>query len=179
MKISLIGPGDIDKIIKFAKISKRELDELILNLGKYLAEINAEIVLLPSKGITYEIAEAYKKNNGKKVIGLVPESDKKYGIKHIKDYFSIADELVNIGNWYDLNGEIAGYSDYAIVIGYSCGVATEIGMLKYHFKYLNSDTKLIIFENTISQKLHKEMEADLKNLYYVKSIKELKEIIKK
>ena len=133
---------------------------------------------MPAKGVAYEIAKVYKENNGKKIIGLIPKDDKRYGIKHIKDYFSIVDEKVNIGDWYSLNGEIAGYSDYAIVIGFSCGVLSEIAISKYHFKFLDSDTKLIIFENTISARLHKEMEVDLKNLTYVNSIEELKEIIK-
>ena len=55
---------------------------------------------------------------------------------------------------------------------------TEICMLKYHYKYLGSNTQLIIFRNTISKPLLKEIEEDLKNVNYIYSVDELAELLK-
>jgi hypothetical protein len=176
MRISIIGAGDISKISRHSSLSEVQVKKLIKDIGIFLAKKQVELVILPSRGIPYEVAKIYKQHNGKKVIGLIPRSDTRYGIGHIKEYLSIADEQIDIGNWYTLNGEIVAYGDVCICVGYSPGVATEIGMLKYHYKYLKSKTKLVIFKNTISQKLPKEVEEDLPKIYYISTIKELQEI---
>jgi hypothetical protein len=59
----------------------------------------------------------------------------------------------------------------------SSGAMCDIAMLKYHYKYLGSKTKLIIFENTISQKLPKEIEEEMKDLKYIKTVKQLERLL--
>jgi len=175
MKASILGSGDISKIHRFSKLSEKEVKQLIHDLGKFLAENKYEIVIVPARGIPYEVAKIYKKYRGKKVIGAIPKDDKEYGIMHIEEYRNISDKEINIGDWYDLNGRIAAQGDISICIGLSGGALCDIAMLKYHYKYLNKKTKLFIFKNTISSKLHPELEEDLKgNLFYINSIEELK-----
>ena len=179
MKVSIIGAGDISKIHRYSKMSEENVKKLIDDVGKFLAEKGVEVVIVPARGIPYEIAKIYKKNNGKKVIGAVPKEDKRYGVMHIKEYLDIMDEEINVGNWYDLNGEIAAMGDLCICIGMSGGAMCDLCMLKYHYKYLNGKTKLIIFKNTLSQELPKEIVEDLKgNLKYIESIQELEEELK-
>lgn len=173
MRVSILGAGEKSKIIKYARIGEPELNRLIRDIGEFLAKLKAEIVIVPARGIAYEVAKAYKKAGGKKVIGLVPRDDKRYGISHIKGYLKITDEEVNIGNWYDLNGEIASYGDAAICIGLSPGAMVDICFMKYHRKYLNSRTTLIIFEDTVSQMLPRELEEDLGRIFYINSVREL------
>lgn len=179
MRISILGAGDITKIHRFSGISEKELKKLIQELGELLAKRGDELIIVPARGIPYEVAKIYKENGGKQVIGVIPKDDKEYGIMHIKDYLHISDKDVNIGDWYDLNGRIASLGDYAICIGMSGGAMCDVCMLKYHYKYKNNKTKLIIFENTLSVKLPKEIEEDLKgNLIYIDSIDELIKILK-
>lgn len=173
MKVTILGCGDINKIYRYTKLSKGKLKDIITNLGKLLASKNVDLIIVPARGIPYEVAEEYKKYGGKKVIGIIPKKDKRYGIKHIKEYLHIADEEKDIEYWYHLNGEIAAIGDVAICLGMSSGAMADIVMLKYHYKYLGSKTKLLIFENTISQRLPKEVEEELKYLHYVKSVKEV------
>ena len=178
MKISIFGSGDINKIIKYSETNEEELKKLLEDLGKFLVKKNVEIVIVPSRGISYDIAKIYKDNGGKKVIGLIPKEDKQYGLNHIKEYMDIIDEEINIGNWYDLNGKIAAYGDLAICIGLSGGSICNIAMLKYHHKYLKNKTKLIIFKNTISnKKLPKELEEEIKYLHYIEKVEELNEFL--
>ena len=178
MRVSVLGAGDESKILRYTELTEKETKELIRKIGKILAKKNAELIILPSRGVPYSVAKYYKKYGGKKIIGLIPSKDKRYGIKHIEEYIGIEDEKEELSSWYELNGEIASKGDYCIVIGFSPGVMTEICMLKYHYKYLGNDTKLIIFRNTISQQLPKEVEEDLKNLTYVYSVEELIELLK-
>ena len=178
MKIVILGSGDSSKIWRNTNLTEKKIKDLVHSVGKLLAEKDAELVILPARGIPYSIAKAYKKNNGKKIIGLVPSKDKRYGIKHIKKYLGIEDKREKVKDWYNLNGEIAAKGDYCLVIGMSPGVMTEICMLKYHYKYLRSDTKLIIFRNTISEPLPKEIEEDLKKVNYIYSADELAELLK-
>jgi hypothetical protein len=179
MKVTILGAGDITKIHRYSGTSEKNLEKLIQDLGKLLAERGDEIIIVPARGIPYEVAKAYKKYKGKQVIGAIPKDDKDFGIMHIQEYLGIADTDINIGDWYDLNGRIASLGDYAICIGLSGGAICDIAMLKYHYKYLGSKTKLIVFRNTISCDLPKELEEDLKgNLTYVNSINELKKVLK-
>lgn len=177
MKVSILGAHDISKIIRNSKISEKELEELLENLGKFFAENGDELIIIPVPGVIYKIAKAYKKYKGKKIIGLVPSKDKRYGIEHIKETIPVADEIKEIDSWYDANGEIVALGDICVCVGFSGGVMTEISFLKYHKKYFNNKTKLIIFENTVSKRLHKEIEEDLKkDLYYVNSFEEFERL---
>ena len=178
MKVSILGAGDITKIHRFSGMSESEVKILIEDVGKLLARKKVELVIVPVRGIPYEVAKVYKENKGPKVIGAVPKDDKEYGIMHIEEYRHISDEEFNIGDWYDLNGRIAAKGDIAICIGMSGGTICDVAMLKYHYKYLGKKTKLIIFENTLSSKLPPELEEDLKgNLIYIKSVKELEKYL--
>jgi len=177
MKISIIGACDINKVIRNSEISEKELETLCSDLGKFFAENKDKLVIIPVPGIIYKIAESYKKSKGKKIIGLVPKKDTRYGIEHIKETIPIADETIEVNSWYDANGEIVAKGDICVCVGLSGGVMSEISFLKYHKNYFNNKTKLIIFENTISKRLHKELEEDLKkNLYYVNSFEEFKRL---
>jgi len=178
MKVTIIGCGDITKIHRFAGMSESESNDLVDRVGKLLAESNVEIVLVPARGIPYEVAKAYKKYGGRKVIGAVPFDDVEFGLNHIAEYRHISDEDVNIGDWYDLNGRIASWSEVTVCIGLSAGVICDIAMLKYHYKYKGSDTKLVVFKNTISQPLPKELEEELKHLHYITSVDELKPFLR-
>ena len=71
MKIVILGPGDSSKIWRNTNSTEKKIKDLIHSVGKLLAEKDAELVILPARGIPYSIAKAYKKNNGKKIIGLV------------------------------------------------------------------------------------------------------------
>jgi hypothetical protein len=56
MRIVLSGPGNIEyHFNELLQISKEDLDEHILNITRVL--LNDELVLLPDKGISLEIAK--------------------------------------------------------------------------------------------------------------------------
>jgi len=180
MRIGIIGTGDIDIIHRYTKTSEKRLKKLLEDAAKLVADLGAEIIILPARGIPYEFAKLYKKFGGKKVYGMIPAKCPYYGDKIpfiINDYLDVIDEKINWTSFYDVDGSIATMGDYTLDFGLSAGVMCEIGEMKYNIKYLGKKTKLIIFENTISRKLHEEVEEDIKPIY-INSIDELKRILK-
>ncbi len=176
MRISITASGDSKKILRYSKISEQELEKLVNDLAKLLADKGHEIIIIPSKGLSYEIAKAYKKYGGKKVIGLVPARDKKYGIKHLESQLNILDEKIELDTWYETSSELAASGDICIVIGISPGIMRIISPLKYKYKFKQASTKLIWFRNTISSPIHPEIEEDIP-ITYINSVKDLEKII--
>lgn len=180
MKITIIGAGETDLINKNAGVGKEKLKKLLEDAAKLLVKKNSEIIILPARGVPYEFAKLYKKFGGKKVIGLVPTKCPFYGeytMNIIGDYLNIIDEKKDFDSWYDVDGNIATLGDFTICFGLSAGVMAEVSLMKYNLKYKKRKTKLIIFENTLSKKLHKEVEVDV-NPIYVSSVDELEKVLK-
>lgn len=180
MKIAIIGTGNIDIIHKYSKTSKKSLQELLEDVAKLLVELNAEIIVLPARGVPYEFAKLYKKLGGKKVSGAIPIKCPFYGKytdKIIGDYLDVIDEKIEFDSWYDVDGNIATLGDFTLCFGLSAGTMAEISEMKYNLMYKGRKTKLIIFENTISRKLPPEVKVDV-NPIYISSIKELKSNLK-
>ena len=180
MKITIIGAGDIENILRYSGISRQKLEKLLEDIAKFLVDIEAEIIILPARGIPYEFAKLYKRFGGKRVNGIIPTRCPYYKKQIpyiIRNYLDVIDKKIKWTSFYDVDGSIATLGDYTICFGLSTGVMAEISEMKYNIKYRNKKTKLIIFERTISRKLHNELEEDIKPIY-INSVKELKKILK-
>ncbi len=179
-KITIIGTGNIETIHKHSKTSKDKLEKLLEDAAKLVSNIGAEIIILPARGIPYKFAKLYKKFGGKKVNGIIPTKCPYYQEKIpyiINNYLDVIDKKIKWTSFYDVNGSIATMGDFTLCFGFSAGVMAEISEMKYNIKYREKKTKLIIFENTISKKLHDEVGEDIKPIY-INSVKELKNILK-
>lgn len=179
MKVAILGPGNIELISKYTDLSEEDIKKFIHDFGKFLAENDFEIVIAVDRGIPYEVAKVYKTHDGKKVYGVNPQSHEKYDKQEqIKPFMDVVDEEIKVSSWYHLNGEIASFSDIAVAFGLSCGTMADIVFLYFHYKYLKSETKLLMYLPSMSGKLHPEIEESLsvkgKKFDYVGSIGELK-----
>ena len=141
-----------------------------------MAKKGHEIVIIPDKGIPAEVAKIYKENKGKKIYGVVPSKDKKFGTRHIEPYLYLLDEKIEVDSWYDADGEIAAQGDIDIIIGMSPGIMREFTVLKYHKKYLGNKTKVIWFKNTLNEPIQKEIEEEIP-ITYINSIEELEKLL--
>ena len=177
MKVSLLGTSQKENLLQ-NDLTKESLDLLLEDIAQILADNCKEVFVVPQEGVYFELAMRYKEKGGKKVTGMVPSGDEKYGIDHIKDNLDKIDNRIDLKDWYWLNGEIASKGDIAIVLGYSGGVFSDLSFLKYHRKFLGNKTKVVIFENTVSQRLPKEFERDIGDVNYIKNSEELENIIK-
>jgi len=176
MRISILGTGDLTKIPRHSSITKEELEKLISDIAKLIAEKGHEIVIIPDRGVHFEIAKSYKENGGKKVYGIVPTKDKKYGVEHIQQYLPLIDEKIEVDSWYDADGEIAAAGDVCIIVGMSPGIMREFTVLKYHRRYLKNKTKVIWFKNAMTPPIPKEIEEEIP-ITYINSIQELEKLI--
>jgi hypothetical protein len=176
MRCVLLGPSDISKIARFGKI--KDTQSYIKEMGKLLARYIEELIITPDYGIYLEIAKAYKKAGGKKLIGMFPE-DERFGTKQLKENFKFCDETRSIkGDWYKLGAEITIQGEIVICTGYSPGVMIELSYLKYMQKYLKKGDKILIDSRTISNRLFPEIEEEIKNIKYFSSNEELEDILK-
>ena len=177
MKATILGTSQMDNILQ--KVLDREkLDNLLDEISQVLVENCEEVFVVPQEGVYFDVAMRYKEKGGKKVTGLVPSGDEKYRIDHIKHNLDKVDHRIDLKDWYWLNGEIASKEDVAIVLGYSGGVFSDLSFIKYHRKFLEKETKVIIFENTVSQRLPPEFEKDIGDVSYITSPEELERILK-
>ncbi len=142
LKICLIGAGDIEyHYFNLLKIKKEDFEKEIEEIGKVLAKTECEILLLPDRGVSLEVAKKYKEYGGRKVIGTIPYSDKEFGIEHLKTYIetkvrgnALFDEFIDTNNWYkqDLIHCILG--DVILMLGISLGSMGELVYGYYLYK---------------------------------------------
>jgi hypothetical protein len=87
-------------------------------------------------------AETYRKNWGRKVIGIIPKLDRDFPWEHLHQ--NLCDETIENLDWYQTLAEIGKISDIIVCLGLSCGSISEIAWTKW-FK-----RRIIIVRNLIS-----------------------------
>jgi len=145
MRVSLIGPGDIEfHYQEILSISKDDFDSQLGQIAQALVDSGSEIELLPDRGVSIEIAKLYKQKGGKKVIGSVPKSDKTFGIEHLKPYIEtqidnkpLFDEIIDSGDWFkhDLIKGLLGNA--LLYLGSSPGTDGERHYAVYLYKLIS------------------------------------------
>jgi hypothetical protein len=170
MLVSVIGSTNLEKVAMLSGKSLQELLDIYASVGKRLAELGAELLVVPDEGIV-EVAKAYRAAHGPKVIGLVPRLDKVWGIKHILPYIGYVDEEISDIVWVDIPYEIVARPDYVIMLSRSTGVFAELAFVKWLYEAgkWREKKKVICF-----QKLPKEIEYDIEPIiHYVKTVDEM------
>ena len=149
IRVAIIGPGNLEFYYqKLQKISKKKLESELEKIAKALIEADVEIVLVPDKGIDMEIARKYKKQRGRRVIGTIPKSDKRYGINHLKSYMeekinskNIFDEFIDSGDWKEQSRLRGFFGDVVLSLGISPGSELEMNYSTYLFKLMKGFKK--------------------------------------
>jgi hypothetical protein len=144
MKISLIGAGDVEgHYVEILGLKKEKVLAEINDISKILADSKHEIVVLPDRGVPFEIAKKYKECGGKKAYGTVPINDKDFGIGHLKEYTEakvngkkVFDSIINTDNWYKQDLTMCLYGDAIFLLGLSTGSLGELAYAYYLYKIL-------------------------------------------
>ncbi len=165
MRISLIGPGDIEfHYHKILRIPEAKFESELEKIAQVLADSECEIELLPDKGISLEIAKLYRQKNGKRIIGTVPQADKTFGIKHLEPYINetingklLFDEIIDTENWFkhDLIKGLLG--DAILYLGASPGTNGELNYAIYLYKLLKGRKEGVSIAGKF---IHPEIRAD-------------------
>ncbi len=192
LRVVLIGAGDIQyHYFNLLNFDEKNFEKSLNEISKILSEEDFEIVLLPDRGVSFEIAKKYKFFNGKKVLGTVPLSDKDFGIKHLEKYMSfefdgkkVFDEFIDTGNWYKQDLTHCIFGDIILMLGNSLGSMGELVYGFYLYKLFRGDKpnvkakkkaiheevragenipySLIIYEPFVKEKLNYEIEEYIK-----------------
>lgn len=170
LRISLIGPGDIEFNYKSQLgLSEKKINSELEKIADVFVKTNSELELLPDKGVSFELAKLYKQKGGKKVIGVVPKSDNTFGIKHLEKYINekvdskdLFDKIIDSGDWFkhDLIKGLLG--DVLLYLGESPGTDGEFNYAVYLYKLTNGMKKYV---DSPAEKIHKEIKAG-KNIPY-------------
>jgi hypothetical protein len=174
MRLSLIGPGKIElHFQKFLNIPKENLEKEIKNIAKVLADSQVEIELLPDKGISLEIAKQYKKEKGKKIIAVLPKSDKLFGIRHLQPYLNekidhelIFDTIIDSDSWFKHDITKALFGNAVLFLGKSPGTEIERNGAEYLLHIMKGLKENI---NVSLKKIHPELKANEKYTFFVYS----------
>jgi len=209
LRVSLIGPGDIKfYYFNLLKLPKAKFYKQIEEIAKVLKESEIELVLLPDKGVSFEVAKKYKELGGaQRVYATMPLSDTDFIISHLFKYLNakvsgkkIFDEIIDTQNWYKQDLTHCTYGDFTLMLGNSLGSLGEFAYGFYLYKIFKNSARrkkvhpeiragekipfsAIVYKPFIKEKLNYEIEAYIKKvgaeIYYAKSPIELKKIIKK
>lgn len=164
LRVSLIGAGDIKyHYFDLLRIQKEDFYEQVKEIAKALQEAGTEIVLLPDRGVSFEVAKKYKEFGGKKVWGTVPLSDKDFGISHLKPYIEatannkkIFDDFIDTQNWYKQDLTHCIYGDVVLMMGNSLGSLGELVYGYYLYKLFIGDKPEV---KTKKKSIHPEVRA--------------------
>ena len=147
LRVNLIGAGDIKfHYFELLKIPEDKFHKQVGDIAKALQESDVEIVLLPDRGVSFEVAKKYKEFDGRRVYGTVPVSDKDFGIGHLKQYIEaevnskkVFDEIIDTQNWYKQDLTHCVYGDVVLMLGNSLGSLGELVYGYYLYKLFVGD----------------------------------------
>ncbi len=137
----MIGAGDVSYHYKeLLKIPEAKFNKHLVKIAKVLAK-NSEIVLLPDRGISFEVAKKYKEFGGSKVVGTIPVSDKTFGTKHLEPFINatvdgkkLFDETIDTDNWYKQDLTHCLFGDVILMLGNTLGSLGELSYGYYLYK---------------------------------------------
>ncbi len=162
--LSLIGPGDINFHYRhLLRLNPKKFHSELENIARVLSELNICLELLPDKGVSIKIAKLYKKFGGKKVIGIIPQSDKTFGINHLKEYINtkvegkpLFNKIINSDTWFkhDLINGLMGNA--ILYLGASPGTDGERNYAVYLYKLMNRYKNGV---EVLGKKIHSEIKA--------------------
>lgn len=194
LRINIIGAGDVRfHYFDLLKIPERIFNKEIRQIAKILADLNVELVVLPDRGIGFEVAKRYKQFKGKKVYGTVPLADRDFGIKHLQPYINaeidgkkVFDEIIDTQNWYKQDLTCCIFADVILMLGNSLGSLGEMVYGYYLYKLFVGEKpevkiikkkihpkvragdkipfSLIVYKPFVKEKLNFEIEAYIKKL---------------
>jgi len=165
IRISLIGAGNIKyHYSELLKINQEELNKHAEAIAEALVQTKAETILLPDRGICFEIAKKIRKKSQNKIYGTVPKSDKDFGITHLQPYITaetdkkkIFDQIIDTNNWYKQDLTHCIFGDIILMLGNSLGAQGELVYGYYLYKLFMGEDKPEV--KVMKKKIHPEIRA--------------------
>ncbi|MBI2583028.1 MAG: hypothetical protein HYW25_00015 [Candidatus Aenigmarchaeota archaeon] len=181
MKVSLLGPTNMEKFSRIVGKSPEEIRPLAEETGKIIAESKCNlIVVFNYSGMLKLVGDSYKKHGGKLEM-LYTENDHDWEtdiyMKHLKE----ADVKTKAESWHDMLLRLVKASDLAICAGLSAGVLAELGYMKWNYQEGKGKVKALIgiMEFLRGEKFPPEISFDMEKLIVISSVNGLEKAIEK
>jgi hypothetical protein len=169
MLVSILASSDFKKIAGFQSKKESEVRGLYSAVGKALAKKGTSLLVTPDKGVV-EVAKAYKKAGGKKVIGVVPRCDEVWGIEHLKPHLKYIDEELNPRDWFTAPYYLVQMPDYIVCLNLTTGVYGELVFVKWLHEFNKLKPKKVVS----FVRFPREVEHDIRPITkYVTSVEQL------
>jgi hypothetical protein len=147
VRVTLIGAGNVDFHYKtLLGFSDEKLTAHLDSIARALVSSGSELLVTPDDGVSFDIAKKYKFFGGKKVTGLVPVSDKRWGTKHIDKYLSekingkkVLDEVIDTLNWLEHDSTHNLFGDVTLCLAFSVGAMRELCGGYYLYKLFSGE----------------------------------------
>jgi hypothetical protein len=181
MKISLIGPTDIERLSKIIGKPIREIELKAKEIGKIIAENKLQlIVLFNYSGMLKLVGDSYKENGGKLEM-LYTENDYDWETNVYMKHLNEADIKTKKKGWHDILLTLIRDPDLVLCAGLSAGVFAELGYMKWNYQEKKGNIKALIGikEFLRDEEFPPEISWDMERLISVSSINELSNTLKR
>jgi hypothetical protein len=182
-RVSIIGPTDLDRLSELLGLSKKQILDMAVQIGKAIADAEHELWVNPDGGMLAAVAEAYKAHGGKNLVMLAPRSSNPWPVDHAQPFLQIADQVRMRPSWFQTNYAVVSEVDICVCVGLSTGTFSELAYIKWDVKH-DSQTKrlkklLVVRELVRGGELPPEFFGKLGDvLQYVDTIEELPSLLR-
>lgn len=180
MKISLLGPTNMEKFSKLVGLSTKEIGVKAKEIGENIARNNLQLVVIFNySGMLKLVGDSYKKYGGKLEM-LYTENDYDWDteiyMKHLKE----ADIRTKKKSWHDMLLSLVKDSDIVICAGLSAGVFAELGYMKWNYQENKGKVKALIGvkEFLRNEEFPPEISSDMNKFMIISSVDDLDKTLK-
>ena len=179
MKISLLGPTNMENFSKIVGLSLKEIEIKAKKIGMDIAKNNLQLVVFGYSGMLKLVGDSYRKNGGKLEM-LYTENDYDWDteiyMKHLKE----ADIKTKKESWHDMLLNLVKDSDIVICAGLSAGVFAELGYMKWNYQENKGKVKALIGikEFLRNGEFPPEISSDMNKFMIVSSVEDLDKTLK-
>jgi len=181
MKISILGPTNMDKFSKLINKPINEIENISKEIGKVIAKNKFQLVVVFNySGMLKIIGDSYKKEGGELEM-LYTENDEDWETKRYMKNLNEANIKTKKESWHDMLLSLVKDSDLVLCAGLSSGVFAELAYMKWNYQEKKGNVRALIGIKELlrNNEFPPEISFDLNKLMVVDSIKNLDKIIKK
>lgn len=153
MKISIIGPTNIEALSLHIGKSVSDIEKIGKEVGKSLVGIADELfVVFNYVGMLKVVGDAYK-NAGGELTMLYTENNYDWATEDYMKFLPAGDKLLKKPSWHDMLLDLVTKTDVVICVGISAGVLAELAYMKWNWGELKGAKKLIGIKELLNDEI--------------------------
>ena len=180
MKVSLIGPTNVEKLSKIIGKPIEEIEKIARQVGETLAKNDCELVVIFNySGLIKIVGNSYKQAGGKLEM-LYTENDYDWDTDIYMKNLDEADLKVKKPSWHDVLLGLVTDSDVVVCVGLSAGGLAELGYMKWNYQDKKGKVKKLIGVKELlrNDEFPPEISLDMKDIITICSVNDLDQAIK-